>query len=160
LIRHIDILTPQAARVLALPLSLLYRACLDDDPWDAKAISEIAGLVGFFGLIAREDSDPVGFAFAFGPGDESEIAALGVVPERRRAGIGAALLDAVCDETRRRGGRSILLEVAADNGAARSLYAARGFLRVGWRRGYYCRAGRLVDAQVLRLTLASSLPSI
>jgi [ribosomal protein S18]-alanine N-acetyltransferase len=157
---RIDILTPQAARALAIPLSVLHRTCFAEDPWDAKAISEVAGLVGFFGLIAREDDDPVGFAFAFGPGDECEIASLGVVPERRRAGIGTALLDAVCDEVRRRGGGSMVLEVAADNAAARSLYAARGFVRAGSRQGYYCRAGRRVDAQVLRLTLAPSPASI
>jgi [ribosomal protein S18]-alanine N-acetyltransferase len=159
LTRRIDILTPKAARGMAIPLSLLHRACFAEDPWDAKAISEVAGLVGFFGLIAREDCDPVGFAFAFSPGEECEIAALGVVSEWRRTGIGGALLDAVCDEVRRRGGRTIFLEVAADNAPARSLYAAHGFVRAGWRPGYYCLADRLVDAQVLRLTLAPSASS-
>ncbi len=159
--RHIDILAPATARVLASPLSLLHRACFVDDPWDAKAIGEIAGLAGFFALIARENADPVGFAFAFGLGREYEIAALGVVPKRRRTGIGTALLDALCAEARHRGGRSIVLEVAADNAAARSLYAARGFARAGWRREYYRRAGQqTVDAQVLRLTLAPAPPSI
>jgi [ribosomal protein S18]-alanine N-acetyltransferase len=172
-IRRIEILTPQAVRALALPLSLLHRACFAEDPWDARAIAEIAGLAGFFGLVAREDAggedaarevaedaDPVGFAFAFGVGEECEIAALGVTPERRRAGIGAALLDAVCREARRRGAGRLVLEVAADNTAARSLYAAHGFVRAGWRRDYYRRAERSVDAQVLRLTLAPPPPSI
>jgi [ribosomal protein S18]-alanine N-acetyltransferase len=160
MIRRIDILTPQAARALAIPLALLHRACFADDPWDAKTIAEIAGLAGFFGLVARDDADPVGFAFAFGPGPECEIASLAVVPERRRAGIGAALLEAICDEARRRGSECVVLEVAADNEAARLLYAARGFVRAGWRRDYYRRAGCQIDAQVLRLTLAPPPSSI
>jgi [ribosomal protein S18]-alanine N-acetyltransferase len=158
--RRIEFLTPQAARLLAHPLSRLHHAVFIDDPWNSKAICEIAGLVGFFGLIAWEGAEPVGFAFAFGPGDEYEIAALGVTPERRRAGIGADLLDAVCSEALRRGARTVVLEVAADNAAARALYAARGFVRAGRRRGYYRRAGQAVDAQLLRLALIAPPASI
>jgi [ribosomal protein S18]-alanine N-acetyltransferase len=158
--RRIELLTPPMVRALADPLSLLHRASFADDPWSPQAICEIAGLSGFFGLIARENAAPVGFAFAFGVGEECEIAALGVVPERRRTGIGAALLDALCREVRRRGARGIILEVAADNAAAGSLYASRGFLRAGWRRDYYRRGQRPFDAQVLRLTFAVPPPSI
>jgi [ribosomal protein S18]-alanine N-acetyltransferase len=158
--RHIELLAPQAARSRAGLLSRLHRAVFADDPWDPKAISDIAGLVGFFGLIAWADAEPVGLALVFGPGAEYEIAALGVLPERCRAGFGSALLDAVCAEARGRGARSIVLEVAADNAAARALYVARGFVSAGRRRNYYKRAGLFVDAQLLRLTLVASSPSI
>ncbi len=158
--RRIELLTSPVACALAVPLSRLQRAAFATDPWGAEAISEIAVLAGFLGLIACEDALPVGFALAFGHGEEFEIIALGVVPERRRAGIGAALLDALCSEARRRGVRSMVLEVAVDNAAARSLYAAHGFVRAGFRRNYYRRAERSVDAEVLRLTLAGSPTSI
>jgi ribosomal-protein-alanine N-acetyltransferase len=158
--RRIELLTPAAARALAAPLSRLHRATFAADPWGPEAISEIAVLAGFFGVIAWEDAVPVGFALAFGLDEEFEIIALGVVPERRRAGIGAAVLDAVGGEVRRRGARGIVLEVAADNAAAQSLYAAYGFVQAGFRRNYYRRAGRSADAQVLRLTLAEPPPSI
>ena len=42
---------------------------------------------------------------------------------------------------------SLFLEVAADNAAARALYAEEGFCRVGQRRRYYPGGG---DALVLR----------
>jgi ribosomal-protein-alanine N-acetyltransferase len=158
--RRIELLTPPAARALALVLSRLHRAAFAADPWGPQAISEIAVLAGFFGLIAWENALPVGFALAFGAGEEFEIIALGVLPERRRAGIGAALLGALCGEVRRRGARGVILEVAADNAAARALYAGHGFVRAGLRRDYYRRAGRSVDAQMLRLTLAAPPPSI
>jgi [ribosomal protein S18]-alanine N-acetyltransferase len=160
MIRRIEILTPPSVRALATPLSLLHGACFAEDPWNAQAIGEIASLAGFFGLIAHEDADPVGLVFAFGPGSECEIVSLGVIPDRRRTGIGGALLDAVCDEVRRRGGDRVVLEVAADNAAAQTLYAAHGFVRVGWRRDYYRRGGGWTDAQVLRLTLAAPSLSI
>jgi ribosomal-protein-alanine N-acetyltransferase len=158
--RRIELLRPPAARALAAPLSQLQHAAFAANPWSPEAIREIAGLAGFFGLIAWEDALPVGFAFAFGVGEEFEIIALGVAPERRQTGIGAALLEALCDEVCHRRGRSVVLEVAADNAAARSLYAAHGFVRVGSRRDYYRRARGRVDAQVLRLTLAAPRPSI
>jgi ribosomal-protein-alanine N-acetyltransferase len=158
--RRIELLTPPAACILAPLLSRLHRVAFAADPWGPEAISEIAVLAGFFGLIAWENALPVGFALAFGLGEEFEIIALGVVPERRRAGIGAALVDALCGEVRRRGARVISLEVAADNAAARALYAAQGFVRAGLRRDYYRRAGRSVDAHVLRLTLAPPPSSI
>jgi [ribosomal protein S18]-alanine N-acetyltransferase len=157
--RHIELLTPSATRALPALLSQLHRAAFAADPWDPEAISELAVLAGFFALIAWEDGLPVGFALAFGAGEDCEIIALGVVPARRRSGIGTALLDTLSGKARRRAS-GIVLEVAADNIAARSLYAARGFVPVGSRRSYYRRAGQSVDAEVLRLTLAPSSPSI
>jgi [ribosomal protein S18]-alanine N-acetyltransferase len=159
-VRRLELLAPPAVRSLARPLSRLHRAAFADDPWDPRAILEIAGLAGFFGYVAWEDAEPVGLAFAFGVHGEYEIATLGVVPAWRRAGIGTALLDALCGEIRRRGGRSIVLEVAADNSAAQALYAAGGFVRAGRRRDYYRRTGRTVDAEVLRFTLVAPSSSI
>lgn len=49
----------------------------------------------------------------------------------RRRGIGDALVRACIAEWRLRQGDSIMLEVANDNGAARALYAALGFVESG-----------------------------
>lgn len=150
---RIELLTPPAARALAEPLSRLHRAAFPDDPWGPAAIMQIAGLAGFFGVLVCEAGEPVGFALAFGAGDTCEIAALGVLPERRRNGLGTALLDGVCAEARCRAAHAVILEVAVDNVAAQALYAASGFIRAGRRENYYRRAGRSVDADLLRLTL-------
>ena len=143
-------------RAAAGPLSTLHRACFPDDAWDVAAITGVMGIPGFFGRIAWEDEMPAGFALALDLGKECELLSLGVVPARRRAGIGLALLDAVCCEVRRRGADCIALEMAVDNGAARALYTARGFTPVGRRRNYYRQRGRLVDALILRLALATA----
>lgn len=55
----------------------------------------------------------------------------------RGRGIGAALLDAAEAVARRRGRTVLRLEVRQDNPAAIALYEARGYRRIGTRRGYY-----------------------
>jgi ribosomal-protein-alanine N-acetyltransferase len=138
---------------LAPPLSMLHRACFPEDPWDLPAMTDILRLAGCFGAVAWSIAEPVGFALALALREESEILALGVAPEKRRVGIGAALLEAICDAARRGGARSAVLEVAADNTGARALYTGHGFVPVGKRRDYYRRGRLLTDALVLRLDL-------
>lgn len=154
MIRRLEPLSPGAGDALAAPLSMLHSTCFPEDPWAPRAIAEIMAIAGFFGRIAWEADEPAGFALALALGHESEILALGVVPGRRRAGIGSALLASICEEVRERGGRSVFLEVAADNFAARALYAATGFAQIGRRPRYYRRVAGLADALVLRLQVA------
>ena len=67
--------------------------------------------------------------------------------------MGRVLLDALLAEAVRRGTAAVLLEVRADNVAARTLYERAGFERIGLRRRYYQPGD--VDAHVMRLRLAS-----
>jgi len=142
------------SKVMAGPVSMLHCACFPEDPWNSLAIAEIMNVAGFFGHIAWVDEMPAGFALALHLGEECEILALGVLPSRRREGIGSALLDAICVEGSLRGARRIVLEVAVDNRAALSVYTARGFIQVGHRWNYYRQAGSRGDALVLRRALA------
>jgi [ribosomal protein S18]-alanine N-acetyltransferase len=145
----------EAAAVLAAPLSRLHQTCFPDDPWPPQAIADIIAVAGFFGRIAWEDGEATGLALAQGLGEECEILALGVVPTRRRSGIGTALLFSTMTEARHRGARRLFLEVAADNIAARALYGAHGFVQIGRRTNYYRRVSCLVDALVMRLLLST-----
>jgi [ribosomal protein S18]-alanine N-acetyltransferase len=117
-------------------------------------MAQMMAMAGFFGFVAWEDGEPLGFVLALDLGGECEILALGVVPGRRRAGTGSALLAAVCEEVLSRGVHSVFLEVAADNAAARALYAVGGFVQIGRRPNYYRRPGGPVDALVLRRAIA------
>lgn len=132
------------------PLSLMHQACFPEDPWDAGSFDRLLALRGVFGYLAWLGEDPAGFILARDLGDEAEILTLGVLPGMRRVGIGRALLDAVVARGGRRVG-SIVLEVAADNEAARRLYNMAGFFRVGTRPRYYRRDGGAIDALILRL---------
>ena len=57
--------------------------------------------------------------------------------DRRKSGIGAALLGALLDEAVRRNSEAVFLEVRADNDTAYRLYERFGFVRVGLRKRYY-----------------------
>lgn len=156
MIRRIEPLPPDAAE----PLSRLHLLCFPDDPWDAAACREILGMPGCFGFVAWEEATPIGFALVLDLGDTCEILSLGVVPDQRRRGVGAALLAAITAAARRRGAAALTLEVAEDNPAAAALYAAHGFVAIARRTHYYHRDRQSVDALVLRLCLDSPGASI
>ena len=89
--------------------------------------------------VAREDGGlpPVGFLLAWLLGGDLEILTVAVAQARRRAGIGAALVEATTAEARARRCERVLLEVRASNAAALALYRSAGFTEDGLRRGYY-----------------------
>lgn len=114
--------------------------------WGADAISLQLALPGAFGLIDERGGMLLGRVTV----DEAEILTLAVAPEARRQGIAHALLEAARKETRLRGSRTIFLEVAVGNRAARELYCRFGFTEVGRRHRYY---PDLSDALVLRMNV-------
>lgn len=131
----------------------MHAACFPDDPWDAPSVARLLGLHGVLGHLAWLDEIPAGFVIARDLGGEAEILSLGVLPGTRRRGVGRALLDRLRAEAARRRIGSIVLEVAADNEAARRLYGAMGFIRVGARARYYRRGDGRIDALILRLPI-------
>jgi ribosomal-protein-alanine N-acetyltransferase len=125
-----------------------------DDPWSEQAMAQLIAGPGAIAWLAtgRDYGEvmPVGFALARVSADEAEILSLGVLSEARGKGLGARLVEAVADKARALGARSLYLEVAEDNAAARRLYARLGFSEAGRRADYYATAdGRTVDALVL-----------
>lgn len=127
-----------------------------DQHWDRQAFAELLAMPGAFGLMAQ----PAGADHAAGlvlvrvAADEAEIVTLAVLPERRRQGLGFALMKRAESEARGRGARRMFLEVAEDNFAARKLYADLGFATVGKRPAYYAR-GALGSAAAI--VMAKSL---
>ncbi|MCZ7435422.1 ribosomal protein S18-alanine N-acetyltransferase [Micromonospora sp. WMMC241] len=94
---------------------------------------------GHFYLVATDDDGSVaGYAgLAVAPPDEAWVQNIAVRRDAQRRGAGRLLLEALLAEAARRGVRSTLLEVAADNAPAQRLYATYGFEPIGVRRGYY-----------------------
>ena len=101
-------------------------------------------------LVATDDDGTVlGYAgLMVVPPDEAWVQNIAVRRDAQRRGIGRLLLEALLAEADRRGARSTLLEVAADNGPAQRLYATYGFEPIGVRRGYYQPSN--TDALVMR----------
>ena len=129
------------------PLAALHAASFPD-AWDTKAIADLLATPGTFAFHTND-----GFVLARVAAGEAEILTLAVAPSARGKGLGRALLHAAISRARAMGTQTMFLEVGADNPAARALYAALGFTKVGDRKGYY--QGR--DALVLRLPLAGNI---
>lgn len=68
---------------------------------------------------------------------EVEVHLLAVAPSHRGAGVGKALLEAICAEARTRRARSVVLSTQPSMHAAQRLYTGAGFRRVperDWKR--------------------------
>lgn len=116
------------------------------EQWGPDVMALQLGLPGAFGLVHLGS----GMVLARSMADEAEILTLAVMPERRRDGLGRALLLAAMDRAAQQGARTMFLEVAVTNAPARSLYTRANFTQVGQRPSYY-PDGR--DALVLRAAL-------
>ena len=132
-------MTPEA-------LAALHARCFTSPPPFSAAEFESLLAAPPVYLVAR----PGGFALGRAVAGEAELLTLAVDPDRRRAGLGTALLAAFEAGARDRGATDAFLEVAADNAAARALYACAGYAEAGRRKGYYRRPGAAaVDALTL-----------
>src|SRR3954451_6952746 len=89
----------------------------------------------------------VGFCSFWRVLDELHINNLAVLPELRRAGIGATLLEFVLNKGIELGAKPATLEVRRSNEAARLLYERFGFTVAGVRAEYYSKP--VEDALVL-----------
>jgi ribosomal-protein-alanine N-acetyltransferase len=76
---------------------------------------------------------------------------LAVASEIRRQGVAKALLAGAMAAAREQAARTMVLEVAIGNTAARALYERAGFIEAGRRPRYYADGG---DALILRARLA------
>jgi [ribosomal protein S18]-alanine N-acetyltransferase len=124
------------------------------EAWSASAFHGTLLGLGAIGLIAMDGDAPCGLVVVSAAADEAEILTIGVLPAARGRGIGAALMNAALAAAAAKGAKAMFLEVAADNTAARALYARLDFAQVGLRKGYYS-AGETAprDALVLRKSI-------
>jgi [ribosomal protein S18]-alanine N-acetyltransferase len=107
--------------------------------YDCRTWRLAGGLLGYFILMAAAG--------------EAHLLNLSIAARHQRGGHGSALLREALELARRRGARSLFLEVRPSNAAAQALYARFGFRRAGVRRGYYpARHGR-EDALVYTVEL-------
>ncbi|MGE0256350.1 MAG: GNAT family N-acetyltransferase [Alphaproteobacteria bacterium] len=152
---------PAGAEAAAL-LGPLHRAAFAAGGFQQWTDGALAGLLATpltLALAAADPADGAAAGFILGRlvGGEAEIVTLCVDPARQRQGLGSTLVGAFLVAARSAGATRAVLEVAADNDAARAVYARHGFRPVGQRRGYYARTGGgRVDALLLAADLAAS----
>lgn len=85
--------------------------------------------------IVEVQGEPVARCWTAGDGDELQLLDLAVRADRRRQGIGRAVLDMVADRAAAQGTR-VRLMVWSANADARRLYRTAGFVEVGESGGH------------------------
>ncbi len=117
-------------------VAAIERLCFSD-PWSEAAFEgELQNPLASY-LVAKINGVVAGFVGIHRVLDEGYITNIATHPARRRAGVGRALLAALCEECERDGMHFVTLETRASNTAAITLYTGMGFRRAGLRRGYY-----------------------
>ena len=108
-------------------------------PWSIDAIKhEICeNKLANFMIACDEENNIVGYIGIWTLLDECQINKIAVIPEKRKIGIGKAILNHVLEFTRDIGVKNWYLEVRESNTAAQALYRSAGFSSVGTRKNYY-----------------------
>ncbi len=123
-------------------------------PWPEASLHRLLIQPSVLALMASEGDVPCGFLLCQTAGSEGEILTLAVSPAFRRCRIALSLIEALKARARTWPAERLLLEVAEDNAAARSLYNRCGFSILARRRGYYRRDdGGRADAIVMSCDL-------
>ena len=134
-----------------------------DDAWSSASFwSELAQRPRRSYLVATEPGarpgdGVLGQAGLDLAGDVADVMTVAVDPAARGRGVGALLLDALHARAREAGAGTVLLEVRADNDAARGLYQSRGYAVLRTRPGYYRRRDGAppVDALIMSKELTT-----
>jgi GNAT superfamily N-acetyltransferase len=96
---------------------------LPDQEWQHRMLAPV--------FVAFGDEGPVGLVGCDLEEDTALVWGMWVVPERRGAGIGLALLDAAAEWAARTGARRVILGVTENNQPAARLYEGFGFRPTG-----------------------------
>lgn len=105
--------------------------------WTARRVLKSMNDASTNVIVARRQTDLLGFAIMKYADDEAHLLLLAVHAALRRAGVGSALLTWLETTARVAGLGLIRLEARATNAAARSFYRDHGFREVGLYEGYY-----------------------
>lgn len=126
------------------------------DAMDEATARALLLMPGTFAHIIRCPSGCIaGFVLWRVAADEAEILSLAIGDGVRRRGYANLLLQAAHVAAEARGAKTMFLEVAEDNHAARALYQNFGFAMVGRRPGYYARKEQTaMDALILSVALS------
>lgn len=98
-------------------------------------------------VVGELDGQVIAYAGAWVSFDQAEVMHVAVASELRGQGVGTMVFGALIDAVKRRGAKSVTLEVRPSNVAAIKLYESFGLHSVGRRKGYYIDNGE--DALIM-----------
>ena len=131
-------------------IAALERLCFSE-PWSEKSLLEETENPAAYFIAAVEAGGVLGYAGMHTVLGESYVDNIAVDPACRRQGVGTALVTALREAARARGGEFLSLEVRPSNTGAVALYTGLGFQSVGRRKNFYTQP--VEDALLLTLGL-------
>jgi len=111
----------------------LEAACFNS-PWDEASLAKMLGSSCYEILIAIHDEEPLGYCISQKVCGDGELLRIGVIPQKRRAGIGERLMNIMEDDQTM---DQFSLEVRAANAPAIGLYQKLGYKALRVRQDYY-----------------------
>lgn len=104
-------------------------------PWTEEQVKSSDDSTVFF--LARVDSKVVGYGGMYSVLDEGYVTNIGVLPDFRRRGIGAELVNELLKYSKEKKLSFLSLEVRVSNTTAIELYKSFDFKEVGKRKNFY-----------------------
>lgn len=106
-------------------------------PWSRQSLQESLENDNALFFAATENGEVIGYIGMSYVLDEGYLYNVAVAPHYRRRGVGSALIRTLVTWCKKENFAFLTLEVRQGNAAARSLYEAFGFVKVGERKNYY-----------------------
>ena len=119
-------------------LEIIENTCFSE-PWSRKSLEDLLNCdyAVYFVAVDEETNAVAGYCGMYVSFDTGNINNIGVLPQFRRCGIGASLLDKLCEYCTKSDITLLTLEVRQSNAPAIGLYEKFGFEMVGVRKNYY-----------------------
>jgi len=107
-------------------------------PWTRQSFENELNLNQFaVYLVLEKEGQIVGYCGMWLIVDEAHITNIAVLPEFRGQKLGEGILRMIMEVAKKRGAKSMTLEVRVSNTVAQSLYRKLGFMNGGIRKNYY-----------------------
>ena len=124
-------LTEKDARLIASVKNVF------SDVWSEQTLISSFLTGRFSGVIAEENGATFGFITYTAVVPEADIESVFVYPDKRKRGIGGALIDGAIKRLKEKGVNKVFLEVRKSNLPAINLYLKKGFAQISVRKKYY-----------------------
>lgn len=107
------------------------------DPWSRRGFLAELIKAGTRFWVMDEESEIVGYIVIWDMVDYLYVANIAVRGDRRKTGLGRALIQRCLDEAKETGKTAIVLDVRVSNTAARKFYEGLGFVQLRQNPGFY-----------------------
>lgn len=120
-----------------LRISEMEQECFPLEPWNFKMLASSFDTENFYGVLAEDNGEIVGYGGITVAADSADIDNVAVAEAFRNSGIGSKLISELLRIAKSKGVKKVFLEVRVSNSVAMSLYLKNGFKGTYARTRYY-----------------------